>query len=335
MGLRTFREFEFVERRTCVGLLARRGGGDCGLGLAQQLSGGAQFLRINGSILRLGLQRRLEVAELLGVDATDARDGTDAARGTGLHTFGLANTLRRRRGDGLGPLAALPCSRGLLLDAFTALPRGGRLLFNRLAALTGSRGGLLNGFTTLPRGLGALFNGLGDLACGGGLLFNGFAALTGSLSSLLDRLTALASGSGGLFDGLTALPCGCSSLFDWFTTLATLACGLGGLLDRLTILRGRFDRLRDGLGGLRDRLRGLGLRGIDGLHAGSTTLLNSLDAFDVRGGGLLRRSGGTEETSGEEQSVHWERWVRTDFWNSFSTRCSYSANAVSSWCSAR
>ena len=170
----------------------------------------------------------------------------------------------------------------------------------------------------MTSGLGGLFDRLTALACSRGCLLNGF--------------TALAGGRGGLFNGLATLAGSLSGLLDGF---ATLACSCGGLLNGLTILWRRLGGLSDGLRLLRHRLSRFCLRGIDGLYAGRATLLDTLDAFDVRGGGLLGRSGGTKETSGEEQSVHWERWVRTDFWNSFSTRCSYSANALSSWCSAR
>ena len=102
---------------------------------------------------------------------------------------------------------------------------------------------------------------------------------------------------GGLLDRLTTLPGGCGGLFDGF---ATLAGGRGGLLNGFTILPHRLGGLSDGLRLLRHRLSRFGLRGIDGLYAGRATLLDALDAFDVRGGGLLSRSGGAKETSGEE-----------------------------------
>jgi len=316
LGSGAFRELEFVERRAGIGFLARRGGRDFGLGLAQQLGRGAEFLGVDRAILRLGLQGCLEVAEFLRIDATDTHDGADTAGGTGLHAFSLADTLRRRRRDGLGALAALASGRGLLFHGLTALPRG--------------RSGLFNRFTTLTSGLGGLFNGLAALTSGRGRLFDWFATLASGLGGLFDWLTILTGRLGPLRHGLRT-----GGLSRLGNGLAALPHRLGGLLDGLTILRRRLDGLGDGLRLLRHRLRRLGLRGIDGLYARGTPLFDTFDAFDVRRGGLLSRGGGAKKTGGEEQAVHWERWVRTDFWNSLSTRCSYSANAVSSWCSAR
>ena len=281
-GLGTFGEFKFIEGRACVRLFNRFGQG-AGLRVTQQLGRGVQFLRIDGSILRLGLERRLKVSELLGIDTTDARDGTDTACGTGLHALGLANSLRRRRGHRLGALAPLAGGCGGLLDRFTTLPGGCGGLLNGFATLAGGCGGLLDRLTALPSGLGGL----------------------------LDGFTALASGLGSLFDRFTALPCGCGSLFDGFATLAgsrgclfhwltILPHRLGGLLNGLTLLWRRLNGLSDGLGLLRYRLGRFGLRGSNGLYAGRATLFDALDTFDVRGGGLLGRSGGAKETSGEE-----------------------------------
>ena len=358
LGSGAFRELEFVERRAGIGFLARRGGRDFGLGLAQQLGRGAEFLGVDRAILRLGLQGCLEVAEFLRIDATDTHDGADTAGGTGLHAFSLADTLRRRRRDGLGALAALASGRGLLFHGLTALPRGRSGLFNRFTTLTSGLSGLFNGLAALTSGRGRLFDWFATLASGLGGLFDWFTALARGLSSLFNGLAALASGLGGLFDRLTPLARGRGRLFDRLAILtgrlgplrhglrtgglsrlgnglSALPHRLGGLLDGLTSLRSRLDGLGDGLRLLRHRLRRLGLRGIDGLYARGTPLFDAFDAFDVRRGGLLSRGGGAKKTGGEEQAVHWERWVRTDFWNSLSTRCSYSANAVSSWCSAR
>ena len=117
------------------------------------------------------------------------------------------------------------------------------------------------------------------------------------MGGLLDRLTTLPGGCGGLFDGFATLAGGRGGLFDRLTALAG---GRGGLLNGFTILPHRLGGLSDGLRLLRHRLSRFGLRGIDGLYAGRATLLDALDAFDVSGGGLLSRSGGAKETSGEE-----------------------------------
>jgi len=344
LGSGAFRELEFVERRAGIGFLARRGGRDFGLGLAQQLGRGAEFLGVDRAILRLGLQGCLEVAEFLRIDATDTHDGADTAGGTGLHAFSLADTLRRRRRDGLGALAALASGRGLLFHGLTALPRGRSGLFNRFTTLTRGLSGLFNGLAALTSGRGRLFDWFATLASGLGGLFNRFTTLTRGLSGLFNGLAALTSGRGRLFDRLAILTGRLGPLRHGLRTgglsrlgngLSALPHRLGGLLDGLTSLRSRLDGLGDGLRLLRHRLRRLGLRGIDGLYARGTPLFDAFDAFDVRRGGLLSRGGGAKKTGGEEQAVHWERWVRTDFWNSLSTRCSYSANAVSSWCSAR
>ena len=358
LGSGAFRELEFVERRAGIGFLARRGGRDFGLGLAQQLGRGAEFLGVDRAILRLGLQRCLQVAEFLCIDATDTWDGPDSAGGTCLNAFSLADTLRRRRRDGLGTFATLASGRGFLCNGLTALPRGLCGLFDGLATLASSLSGLLHGLSALTSGRGRLFDWFATLASGLGGLFDWFTALARGLSGLFNGLAALASGLGGLFDWLTPLARGRGRLFDRLAILtgrlgplrhglrtgglsrlgnglSALPHRLGGLLDGLTSLRSRLDGLGDGLRLLRHRLRRLGLRGVDGLYARGTPLFDAFDAFDVRRGGILGRGGGAKKTGGEEQAVHWERWVRTDFWNSLSTRCSYSANAVSSWCSAR
>ncbi|MEY3829653.1 MAG: hypothetical protein RL636_1354, partial [Verrucomicrobiota bacterium] len=252
----------------------------------------------------------------LRIDATDTWDGPDSAGGTGLNAFSLAHALRRGGRDGLGTFASLASGRGFLCNGFTTLAGSLGGLFDGLSALASGCGFLCNGFTTLAGSLGVLFDGFAALAGGRGRLFDGFAILTGRLGPLRHGLRT--GGLSRLGNGLAALP-----------------HRLGGLLDGLTILRRRLDGLGDGLRLLRHRLRRLGLRGVDGLYARGTPLFDAFDAFDVRRGGVLGRSGGAKKTGGEEQAVHWERWVRTDFWNSISTRCSYSANAVSSWCSAR
>ena len=128
---------------------------------------------------------------------------------------------------------------------------------------------------------------------------------------MLDRLATLAGGLGSLLNGFTTLPCGCGGLLDRLATLAggrrglfhrftILPHRLGGLLNGLTILRCRLDGLSDGLGLLRHRLGRFCLRGINGLHAGSATLFDAVDALDFCGGGLLSRGRGAEKTSGEE-----------------------------------